>query len=319
MIYTLAAYIMWGFFPAFFPLLLPATPLKILAHRVLWTAVIVTAFLVFSGGWRELVRMDKRTWGWLAAGGVFITVNWGTYVLAINTDHVADAALGYFINPLVSVALGMIFLKEQLRPWQATTVAVAAIPVLYLTFFTGQAPYISLLLAASFGIYGLIKKQVRVSAAVSVAAEALVVSPVAIAYIVWLEQAGHGTFTSEGTPHMLLLISAGLITALPLLCFAQGARTLRLSTIGMLQYLTPIMQMLWALFVTQEHFSTHRWIGFGIIGVAVSIYIADLIRVRQSAPRKSARRGRMRNGCARRKTARNGRRRGAGLGPKAVG
>lgn len=177
MIYTLAAYIMWGFFPAFFPLLLPATPLKILAHRVLWTAVIVTAFLVFSGGWRELVRMDKRTWGWLAAGGVFITVNWGTYVLAINTDHVADAALGYFINPLVSVALGMIFLKEQLRPWQATTVAVAAIAVLYLTFFTGQAPYISLLLAASFGIYGLIKKQVRVSAAVSVAAEALVVSP----------------------------------------------------------------------------------------------------------------------------------------------
>lgn len=143
--------------------------------------------------------------------------------------------------------------------------------------------------------------------------------PVAIAYIVWIEQAGHGTFTSEGTPHMLLLISAGLITALPLLCFAQGARTLRLSTIGMLQYLTPIMQMLWALFVTQEHFSTHRWIGFGIIGVAVSIYIADLIRVRQSAPRKSARRGRMRNGCARRKTARNGRRRGAGLGPKAAG
>lgn len=99
MIYTLAAYIMWGFFPAFFPLLLPATPLEILAHRVLWTAVIVTAFLIFSGGWHELVRMDKRTWGWLAAGGVFITVNWGTYVLAINTDHVADAALGYFINP----------------------------------------------------------------------------------------------------------------------------------------------------------------------------------------------------------------------------
>lgn len=116
MIYTLAAYIMWGFFPAFFPLLLPATPLEILAHRVLWTAVIVTAFLICSGGWRELVRLDKRTWGWLAAGGVFITVNWGTYVLAINTDHVADAALGYFINPLVSVALGMIFLKEQLRP-----------------------------------------------------------------------------------------------------------------------------------------------------------------------------------------------------------
>lgn len=247
MVYTLAAYIMWGFFPAFFPLLLPATPLEILAHRVLWTAVIVTVFLIFSGGWRELVHMDKRTWGWLAVGGVFITVNWGTYVLAINTDHVADAALGYFINPLVSVALGMFFLKEQLRSWQATAVAVAAIAVMYLTFFTGQAPYISLLLAASFGIYGLIKKQVRVSAAVSVAAESLVVSPIAIAYIVWIEQAGQGTFVTEGARHMLLLISAGLVTGLPLLCFAQGAQALRLSTIGMLQYLTPIMQMLWAL------------------------------------------------------------------------
>ncbi|MBK4173078.1 EamA family transporter RarD [Corynebacterium macginleyi] len=291
MVYTLAAYIMWGFFPAFFPLLLPATPLEILAHRVLWTALIVTVLLIFSGSWRELVRMDKRTWGWLAAGGLFITINWGTYVLAINTDHVADAALGYFINPLVSVALGTFFLKEQLRSWQATAVAVATIAVLYLSFSTGQAPYISLLLAASFGIYGLIKKQVRVSAAVSVAAESLVVAPIAIAYIVWIEQAGQGTFVTEGATHMLLLISAGLVTGLPLLCFAQGAQALRLSTIGMLQYLTPLMQMLWALFVTQEHFSTHRWIGFGIIGVAVSIYIADLIRVRHNSPRKSARRG----------------------------
>ncbi|MBK4141716.1 EamA family transporter RarD [Corynebacterium macginleyi] len=291
MVYTLAAYIMWGFFPAFFPLLLPATPLEILAHRVLWTALIVTVLLIFSGSWRELVRMDKRTWGWLAAGGLFITINWGTYVLAINTDHVADAALGYFINPLVSVALGTFFLKEQLRSWQATAVAVATIAVLYLSFSTGQAPYISLLLAASFGIYGLIKKQVRVSAAVSVAAESLVVAPIAIAYIVWIEQAGQGTFVTEGATHMLLLISAGLVTGLPLLCFAQGAQALRLSTIGMLQYFTPLMQMLWALFVTQEHFSTHRWIGFGIIGVAVSIYIADLIRVRHNAPRKSARRG----------------------------
>ena len=183
MLYTLAAYIMWGFFPAFFPLLLPASPLEILAHRVLWTAVLVTGFLLLGGRWREMARMDKRTWGWLAAAGVFITVNWGTYVVAINSNHVADAALGYFINPLVSVALGMVFLKERLRPWQAGAVGVAAIAVLYLTFFTGQAPYISLLLAFSFGFYGLLKKQVRVSSAVSVAAEALVMSPLAVGYI----------------------------------------------------------------------------------------------------------------------------------------
>ena len=283
MLYTLAAYIMWGFFPAFFPLLLPASPLEILAHRVLWTAVLVTGFLFLSGRWREMVRMDKRTWAWLAAAGVFITANWGTYVVAINSNHVDDAALGYFINPLVSVALGMVFLKEQLRPWQAGAVGVAAIAVLYLTFFTGQAPYISLLLAFSFGFYGLLKKQVRVSSVVSVAAEALVMSPLAVGYILWLESSGQGTFASEGIGHALLLVSAGLITALPLLCFAEGARTLRLSTIGMLQYLTPIMQMLWALFVTLEHFSAHRWIGFGIIGVAVAIYVADLVRMARSA------------------------------------
>lgn len=127
------------------------------------------------------------------------------------------------------------------------------------------------------------QKQVRVSSAVSVAAEALVMSPLAVGYILWLESSGQGTFASEGTGHALLLVSAGLITALPLLCFAEGARTLRLSTIGMLQYLTPIMQMLWALFVTHEHFSTHRWIGFGIIGLAVAIYVVDLVRMPRSA------------------------------------
>ena len=226
MFYTIAAYLMWGFFPAFFPLLLPASPLEILAHRVIWTAVLVTGFLVVTGGWRELSRLDKKTWAWLAAAGVFISVNWGTYVVAINSGHVADAALGYFINPLVSVALGLVFLKESLRKLQAVAVGIAAIAVIYLTFFTGQAPYISLLLAFSFGIYGLIKKQVRVSSTGSVAAETLVVLPVALIYVLWLESSGAGTFTSEGPLHIVLLIGSGLVTALPLLCFAQGAKAL---------------------------------------------------------------------------------------------
>jgi len=162
MLYTLAAYIMWGFFPAFFPLLLPASPLEILAHRVLWTAVLVTGFLCLAGRWRELVRMDKRTWGWLAAAGVFITANWGTYVVAINSNHVADAALGYFINPLVSVALGMVFLKERLRPWQAGAVGVAAIAVLMLTDATARSQLLSA--AAMFAVLavaGVINSKVR--------------------------------------------------------------------------------------------------------------------------------------------------------------
>lgn len=287
MFYTIAAYLMWGFFPAFFPLLLPASPLEILAHRVIWTAVLVTGFLVVTGGWRELSRLDKKTWAWLAAAGVFISVNWGTYVVAINSGHVADAALGYFINPLVSVALGLVFLKESLRKLQAVAVGIAAIAVIYLTFFTGQAPYISLLLAFSFGIYGLIKKQVRVSSTGSVAAETLVVLPVALIYVLWLESSGAGTFTSEGPLHIVLLIGSGLVTALPLLCFAQGAKVLPLSTVGMLQYMTPLMQMLWALFVTHEHFSTHRWIGFVIIGLAVAVYFTDLIQMAAARRKRS--------------------------------
>lgn len=285
MIYTVAAYLMWGFFPAFFPLLLPAGPFEILAHRIVWTAVLVTGFLLISGGWRELRAFSARTWAWMLACGVAITINWGTYVIAINTGHVADAALGYFINPLVSVALGIIFLKESLNKAQATSVGVAFIAVLWLTFMTGQAPYISLALAGSFGIYGLMKKQLSVSSTGSVAAETIVMLPVSIGYLTWLSIRGESTFTTEGPMHTVLLIASGLVTALPLLCFAKGAKQLPLATVGMLQYMTPIMQMLWALFVTHEHMSTQRWIGFGIIWVAVVIYLADLARMHRASRR----------------------------------
>lgn len=276
--YAIAAYLMWGFFPAFFPLLLPASPTEILAHRIIWTAAWVVGFLLVAGTWRELKSLSAKTWGWLVLAGLLISVNWGTYVIAVNSQHVADAALGYFINPLVSVALGIIFLRESLRPLQAIAVAVAVCAVIYLTLFTGQAPYISLALAASFGFYGLIKKRINVSSAGSVAAETLVMLPLALAYVTYLQSTGAGTFASEGLGHTALLISSGIVTALPLLCFAQGAKALSMSTIGMLQYMTPIMQMLWALLVTHEHFSTHRWIGFAIIGVAVLLYVTDLVR-----------------------------------------
>lgn len=277
-LYTIAAYLMWGFFPGFFPLLRPASPFEILAHRIVWTAVLVTAVLLVTGGWRELKAFSLRMWGWMLACGVAITVNWGTYVIAVNTDHVADAALGYFINPLVSVALGIVFLKETLTKAQVVSVIIAFVAVLWLTFMTGQAPYYSLALAFSFGIYGLLKKRLNVSAMGSVAAETLVMLPFALIYLGYLHAQGQSTFSSEGPVHILLLVTSGLVTALPLLCFAQGAKHLRLSTVGMLQYMTPIMQMLWALFITHEHMSTARWIGFGIIWVAVIIYLADLVR-----------------------------------------
>ena len=283
--FAIGAYLLWGVFPAFFPLLLPATPLEILAHRIIWTAVLIIVYLLFTGTWRELTRLSRRTWMWLSAASVAITVNWGTYVLAVNSGHVADAALGYFINPLVSVALGVLVLKEQLRKLQISAVGVAAIAVLWLTLMTGEGPWISLLLAGSFGIYGLLKKQVQVSSAGSVAAETLVMSPVALFYIGYLSANGQSTFLSEGPSHNALLILSGLVTALPLILFAQGAKLLPLSTVGMLQYMTPTMQLLWAVFVTQEHMSSERWIGFVIIWFAVALYMVDMVRMRRKSRR----------------------------------
>ena len=283
--FAIGAYLLWGVFPAFFPLLLPATPLEILAHRIIWTAVLIIIYLVITGTWRELIQLSRRTWIWLGAASVAITVNWGTYVVAVNSGHVADAALGYFINPLVSVALGVLVLKEQLRKLQISAVGVAAIAVLWLTLMTGEGPWISLLLAGSFGIYGLLKKQVQVSSAGSVAAETLVMSPVALMYLGYLSANGESTFLSEGPSHTALLVVSGLVTALPLILFAQGAKLLPLSTVGMLQYMTPTMQLLWAVFITQEHMSAERWIGFVIIWFAVALYMLDLLRMRKKSRR----------------------------------
>lgn len=278
MVYGLLAYLLWGLFPAFFPLLLPAGPVEILAHRVLWTAVIMAAALTALRGWGELRRASGRTWLQLIAAGALISTNWGIYVLAVNSNHVADAALGYFINPLLSVLLAVLFLRERLNRFQLTAVAVAAAGVIQLTFLSGQAPVMAIGMALSFGFYGLVKKQVKVSAAASLTAETLVVAPLALGFLLWLESTGRGTFFTEGPGHAALLVVAGLITTLPLLLFGKAAKQLPLSTIGMIQYLTPTMQMLWALFVTQEYLSPARWAGFIIIWIAVAIYLFDLTR-----------------------------------------
>lgn len=282
MVNTVLAYVLWGFFPAFFPLLLPAGPVEILAHRVVWCAVLMVIILTLLRGWHELRRASRATWLRLVAAGFLISGNWGIYVLAVNSGHVADAALGYFINPLLSILLATIVLREQLRGRQAFAVGVAAVGVVWLIFLTGQPPVMALGMAITFGLYGLIKKRVDVSATASLTVETLVVSPVAIAFLLWLRFTGESTFTTEGPSHAVLLILSGIITAAPLFLYGRGAKQLPLATIGMLQYITPTMQMLWALFVTQEYLSTQRWIGFIIIWIAVAVYLSDLIRQRRA-------------------------------------
>ncbi len=288
MIFGLLAYLLWGLFPAFFPLLLPAGPVEILAHRIVWTAVIMSLVLTVVRGWGTLRAASRRTWIQLIAAGALISTNWGIYVLAVNTNHVADAALGYFINPLIAVLLGVVFLGERLNRFQKIAVAIAAVGVLQLTFLSGQAPVMALGMAISFGLYGLVKKQVKVSATASLTAETLVVAPLALAYLVWLETTGRGTLFTEGPSHTALLVLSGLITTIPLLLFGMAAKRLPLSTVGMIQYMTPTMQMLWALFVTQEHLSPARWAGFIIIWIAVAVYVFDLMRRSRSRTGVSA-------------------------------
>lgn len=290
MTYTALSYVLWGLFPAFFPLLLPAGPLEILAHRVVWTAVFMVILLLLTGRWRELVQADWREWLRLSAAGVLITANWGIYVVAINSNHVADAALAYFINPILSVVLGMIVFGERLRRPQLIAVIIATVGVLQLTFMSGQAPIHALAMAFTFGFYGLLKKKVSVSATASVAAETLVMTPFALIYLFWLQNTGDATFGTVSTSHTALMMLAGVVTAAPLLLYGTGAKRLPLTTIGMLQYITPTMQMLWALFVTQEQFSVARWIGFIIIWIAVAVYLGDLIRLNRMN-RQARRRG----------------------------
>ena len=286
MLNTVLAYLLWGFFPAFFPLLLPASPLEIIAHRVIWTAVLMVLVILINGAWRELRDASAKTWGYLALAGVLITANWGIYVLAVNTDHVADAALGYFINPLLSVLLATLVLRETLRKRQVRAIAVAGVGVVVLIFLAGQPQVMALGMALTFAFYGLIKKQITVSATASVAAETLVVAPAGVAYLIWLSGRDESTFLTEGPTHAGMLMLAGVVTALPLLFYGSGAKQLPLTTIGMLQYITPTMQMLWALFVTQEYLSPARWLGYIIIWIAVAIYLSDLLAQRRE--RRSA-------------------------------
>ncbi|STC68293.1 EamA family transporter RarD [Corynebacterium pilosum] len=278
MIYGLFAYLTWGLFPAFFPLLKPAGPVEILAHRVVWTAVLMVVVLTMTRRWGELRQAGGRQWLLIALSGALITANWGIYVLAVNSGNVADAALGYFINPLFSVLLGVIFLKECLRKWQVFAVGIAALGVIWLLVFSAQPPIMALGMTVTFGLYGLAKKRVKVSAQASLAGETLAMLPLAVGFLIWLEATGRGTAMSEGPVHALLLVTSGLVTAIPLLLYGAGAKHLNLTTLGMLQYITPTMQMLWALFVTQEHLSASRWVGFIIIWVAVAIYLWDILR-----------------------------------------
>jgi chloramphenicol-sensitive protein RarD len=292
LLYGVGAYGMWGLFPAFFPLLKPAGAAEVLAHRIIWTAALMAVIVAAMGRMRDIRALTRRTWLLLVIASALIAANWVIYVYAVNNGHVVDAALGYFVNPLVSVALGVVLFRERLNPAQSAGLVIAVAAVVLLSLEVGGPPLISLGLALSFGLYGAVKKVVTADPRVSVAVESAVAAPPAIAYIAVLQATGHGHFTGHGAGHVALMILSGPLTALPLLLFAAAAQRLPLVTLGLLMYLTPTLQMAWGVMVGHEPMPTARWIGFGLIWLALAVFSGDAIaraRVDRVSTRSSSR------------------------------
>ena len=286
----LAAYTMWGLFPLYFPLLEPAGGVEIVAHRIVWSLLFVAVLLTAVRRW-GLVRAavaDRRTVLVLGGASLLIAANWLIFVYGVNSGHVVETSLGYFINPLVSVLLGVVVFGERLRRLQCVAVAIAAIAVAVLTVDYGRPPWIALGLAASFGLYGLMKKVVRVEAAPGLFLETAVMTLPAIALLGFLHADGTGTFGGAGTGHALLLVSSGIATAVPLLLFAAAARRIPLSTIGLMQYVTPLMQLTIGVFVYDEPMPPARLAGFAIVWLALAVFTVDSLRQARSTRRSAA-------------------------------
>ena len=265
----IAAYTLWGFFPAFFPLLEPAGALEILGNRIVWSLVVMAIVLTVMRRWRELLAVDRASWGWIFGAAVFVSANWGFYVYTVNSGRVTEAALGYTINPLVSVLLGVVIFRERLTRPQWFAVALAVVAVGVLTIGYGHFPSLSVILAMSFGLYGVFKKKLRVDPVIGMTGEVAVIAPFALILLVWLGVTGAGTFTGHGAGHTVLLISSGLVTVVPLLLFAVAAQRIPLATVGMLQYIVPVLQMAWGLVVVGERLDAVQWLGFALIWGAV--------------------------------------------------
>ncbi|GAB2704977.1 EamA family transporter RarD [Nocardia thraciensis] len=271
------AYLCWGAFPAFFGLLEFANPVEIVAQRILWTLVVVLIGLLLAGRIRELCGIDGRTWRLAAVAGAAIALNWGVYVYGVTSGHVVECALGYFINPLVTVLFGVAIFRERLvwPQWAALGLGGAAVVVLTVDY--GKPPVIALVLACSFATYGLVKKVIRLDPMRSVAAEGLVSAPFALVVALVFVLTGQSAF-GDGVGGTALMMATGPVTLVPLLLFAFAAGRVPLSTMGILQYLTPALQMAWGVLVGHEAMPPSRWAGFGLIWLALAVFTADALR-----------------------------------------
>jgi chloramphenicol-sensitive protein RarD len=270
--YAIIAYLLWGLFPLYFAALEPAGPVEVLVHRVLWTAVFGVLVLAVLRRLRGLKAAFKLK---LVLAAVLIAVNWLVYVYGVHSNQVVETSLGYFLNPLLTVILGVTVLRERLNTPQWSAVAIGALAGIVLTLDYGRPPWIALTLAVAFGTYGLLKKSIPVPALEGVTIETLVLAPVAVLYPVLFAGTAGNTFLSGSGWHAVLLVVAGPITGIPLLLYAGAARRLPLTVLGMLQYITPVIQFVLGLTVFHESMSPARWLGFGLVWIALTVLSID--------------------------------------------
>jgi chloramphenicol-sensitive protein RarD len=277
--YASAAYLTWGVFPLYFRALQGVPAPEVLAHRIAWSAAFLVVLVTALRRWPEVLRQARApgTLAALASSAVLISTNWLVYIWAVNAGRVVEASLGYFVNPLVTVLLGVVFLRERLTTRQKAAVALAAAGVLVLVVRAGAVPWVALTLALTFGLYGLVRKRAQADAVGGLLTEVALLAPLALAGLAWL--ARHGTAHFGGAArHTALLAASGVVTAVPLIWFARAVERLRLSTVGLLQYLNPTAQLAIAIFVFGEAFTSTHAVAFGLIWTSLALYTVEAMR-----------------------------------------
>jgi chloramphenicol-sensitive protein RarD len=282
-LFAVGAYSLWGILPIYWKTIQSVPAEEIIAHRMAWTFIFLLIVITTQRDWRGFINAIKkpRTVMVFILAASVLSINWLTYVWGVNSGYIVETSLGYFINPLVSVLLGVVLLKEKLRRWQWLPIGLAFIGVLYLTFNYGVFPWIGLTLAFTFGTYGYIKKTAALNSLHGLTLETAVMSVVAVPYLIFLETSGSGAFGSGDILQTILLILAGVATGVPLLLFGEGARRIHLSSIGILQFIAPTIQFLIGVFIYGEDFSQDRLIGFSLIWIALAIYTVEGILERR--------------------------------------
>jgi chloramphenicol-sensitive protein RarD len=273
-LYGIAAYLAWGVFPIYWKWLESVPAIQIISHRIIWSFVLLALILFVTRQWKTFrsAALSRRIVLIYLASAILLSINWLTYVWAVNAGFVVETSLGYFINPLLSVLLGVLFLREKLRPWQWVPIVLAAIGVIYVAFSYGQFPWIALTLAISFGTYGLIKKTAPLGSLYGLALETGLLFVPAVIFLAYTERLGQGAFLHSGPVADLLMVGAGLVTTVPLLLFSSAAQRIPLSTVGILQYITPTMQFILGIFLYHEPFNLSLLIGFSIVWLALLIF-----------------------------------------------